>query len=69
VSAFNCLYIMWSIIGIEPTIRWNGFQNVNTLLSAGQHIPFIVGVVEVAQVAIEVCLLFVEVIFIILDSR
>lgn len=38
------LVIIWSIAGIELTLKWNHVTDVNNLGSTGQLIPFIIGV-------------------------
>jgi hypothetical protein len=41
----NLLYLIWSILAIELTIRWNNITSVHTIQSVGQLIPFIIGIV------------------------
>jgi hypothetical protein len=36
--------LIWSILGIELTIRWNRVTAINDILSTGQLIPFIMGI-------------------------
>lgn len=40
------------IINMELAIKWNHIQNVNTLESTGQTIPFIVGLVSFLDVVV-----------------
>ena len=35
---------IWSIVGIELTIRWNSVAAINDILSTGQLIPFVMGI-------------------------
>lgn len=44
------LSIVWFIMSIELTIRWNGVQGVDTIQTTGQLIPFIIGCVSISQV-------------------
>ncbi|KAE9366854.1 hypothetical protein N431DRAFT_445548 [Stipitochalara longipes BDJ] len=44
VRSFNVTVVIWSIIAIETTIKWNGIQDVYSIQSTGQLIPFIIGV-------------------------
>lgn len=41
--------IAWFILSIELTIKWNGIQGVDTIQSAGQLIPLIIGVASSAS--------------------
>ncbi|KAH6627253.1 hypothetical protein B0J18DRAFT_478269 [Chaetomium sp. MPI-SDFR-AT-0129] len=56
-TVFNVLTIVWFITSIETTIRWNNIQEVHTIDSTGQLIPFIIGVVSAAQVLKKLVLL------------
>lgn len=51
------LSIVWFIISIETTIRWNNIQGVNTIDSTGQLIPLIIGCVSASQAIKKVVLL------------
>ncbi|KAK4184015.1 hypothetical protein QBC35DRAFT_76442 [Podospora australis] len=57
VNIAMVLSIVWFIISIETTIRWNGIQGVNTIDSTGQLIPFVMGCVSASQVIKKVTLL------------
>jgi hypothetical protein len=41
--------MIWFVLSVELTLRWNDVQGVNTIESTGQLIPFIIGVVSSAQ--------------------
>ena len=41
--AFMVATILWFILSIELTIKWNGITGVYTLSSTGQLIPFVIG--------------------------
>ncbi|KAJ9157760.1 hypothetical protein NKR23_g394 [Pleurostoma richardsiae] len=43
--------MIWFIISIELTIRWNNIQGVNDINTTGQLIPFVIGCTTTAQVA------------------
>ena len=47
VAAFA---IIWSILAIELTIRWNSITGVNTIETTGQLIPFVIGTGGFCQV-------------------
>ena len=42
--------IVWSILAIELTIRWNSITEVNTIKTTGQLIPFVIGIGGLFQV-------------------
>ncbi|KAK4442756.1 hypothetical protein QBC34DRAFT_224391 [Podospora aff. communis PSN243] len=48
-NVYTVLSIVWFILSIELTIRWNKIQGVNALDSTGQLIPFIIGCVSASQ--------------------
>jgi len=48
-NVYTVLSIVWFILSIELTIRWNNIQGVNTIDSTGQLIPFIIGCVSASQ--------------------
>ncbi|OCK74898.1 hypothetical protein K432DRAFT_429753 [Lepidopterella palustris CBS 459.81] len=43
------IYILWTIIGVELTLYWNGVSGVYELNSTGQFIPFVTGVVGLVR--------------------
>jgi len=49
-TVFRIILITIIIVATELTIRWNGLQDVYTLTSAGQTIPFIIGVAALIRV-------------------
>ena len=49
-NAVVVLSIVWFIVSIETTIRWNNVQGVNTIESTGQLLPTILGAVSMARV-------------------
>ncbi|KAI1090114.1 hypothetical protein F5B19DRAFT_336883 [Rostrohypoxylon terebratum] len=51
------LSIIWFILSIELTLSWNNIKGVNSIDSAGQLIPFVIGAVSTLQVIKKVILL------------
>ncbi len=49
-NAVVVLSIVWFIVSIETTIRWNNIQGVNTIESTGQLLPTILGAVSMVRV-------------------
>jgi hypothetical protein len=47
----NLLYLIWSILAIEFTIKWNNITGVDTIQSVGQLIPFIIGTIGFLKLA------------------
>ncbi|CZR63799.1 uncharacterized protein PAC_13696 [Phialocephala subalpina] len=45
VPIINFVIIVWSILSIELMIPWNRIENVHSLESVGQLIPFVIGIV------------------------
>jgi hypothetical protein len=43
--------IVWSILSVELTLKWNGIKGVDEINSAGQIIPFIIGVFGLCRTA------------------
>ena len=43
LHAINAAIIPWSIISIELTLKWNHIREIYSIQSAGQLIPFLVG--------------------------
>ncbi len=41
----NFMCVIWSILSIELTIKWNNITEVHTIKSVGQLIPLVVGIV------------------------
>jgi len=41
----NLMCVVWSILAIELTIKWNNITEVHTIKSVGQLIPFVIGIV------------------------
>ncbi|KAI0830421.1 hypothetical protein F5Y06DRAFT_282058 [Hypoxylon sp. FL0890] len=56
-NIFVILSIVWFILSIELTLRWNNIQGVYTIDSAGQLIPFVIGGVSTGQMLKNVVLL------------
>ena len=49
-NIYTFLSIVWFIISIELTIRWNNIQGIDAIDSTGQLIPFIIGCVSASQI-------------------
>ncbi|KAI1135385.1 hypothetical protein F5Y05DRAFT_181026 [Hypoxylon sp. FL0543] len=56
-NIFVILSIIWFILSIELTIKWNNIQGVYAIDSAGQLIPFVIGGVSTGQMLKNVVLL------------
>ncbi|KAI0098574.1 hypothetical protein F4776DRAFT_527816 [Hypoxylon sp. NC0597] len=56
-NIFIVLSIAWFILSVELTIKWNNINGVNSIDSAGQLIPFVIGGISTAQVLKKVILL------------
>ena len=56
-NAVVVLSIVWFIVSIETTIRWNNIRGVNTITSTGQLLPLVLGGVSMARVLKRVLLL------------
>ena len=56
-NIYTVVTIVWFILSIELTIRWNNIQGVNSVDSTGQLIPLIIGCVSASQVLKKVVLL------------
>ncbi|XDG03685.1 hypothetical protein ABKA04_003300 [Annulohypoxylon sp. FPYF3050] len=56
-NIFVVLSIIWFILSIELTLSWNNIKGVNSIDSAGQLIPFVIGAVSTLQVVKKVILL------------
>ncbi|KAI0884986.1 uncharacterized protein GGS22DRAFT_136864 [Annulohypoxylon maeteangense] len=56
-NVYVVLSIIWFILSIEFTLSWNNIQGVNSIDSAGQLIPFVIGAVSTLQVMKKVILL------------
>ncbi|KAI0901294.1 hypothetical protein F4806DRAFT_492184 [Annulohypoxylon nitens] len=56
-NIFVVLSIIWFILSIEFTLSWNNIKGVNSIDSAGQLIPFVIGAVSTLQVIKKVILL------------
>ena len=48
-NAVVALSIVWFIVSIEMTIRWNHIQGVNTIESTGQLLPTVLGAVSLSR--------------------
>jgi uncharacterized membrane protein len=44
VSTLSWLALIYSILAVELTIKWNGISDVYEVRSAGQLIPLVIGV-------------------------
>ena len=47
--AFGLALVLFSLLTIELSIRWNRIAGVNKLISTGQLIPFVIGVGSMFQ--------------------
>ena len=63
IPSFNLAFIIWSIISIELTLKWNRIDGVYELASVGQLIPFIIGIVGFVKllrdISVERCELWI----------
>jgi len=63
IPLFNLAFIIWSIISIELTLKWNRIDGVYELASVGQLIPFIIGIVGFVKllrdISVERCELWI----------
>ena len=50
LSGANLIIIMWSILSIEMTLKYNAVSNINAVSSTGQLIPLIIGIVNLLKV-------------------
>lgn len=48
--ALNILELVYSIVGIELTIRWNSIRDVYSINTTGQLIPFVIGLVGLVEI-------------------
>ncbi|KIW57678.1 hypothetical protein PV05_02244 [Exophiala xenobiotica] len=48
-QALNILYLVWAVVGIELTLIWNNVSDVYTIQSTGQLIPFLTGILSMAE--------------------
>ncbi|KAI1214468.1 uncharacterized protein F4807DRAFT_129227 [Annulohypoxylon truncatum] len=57
LNIFVVLSIIWFILSVEFTLAWNDIRGVNSINSAGQLIPFVIGAVSTLQVMKKIILL------------
>ena len=50
-SGLNCFIILWSILSVELTLKYNYVSEINVITSTGQLIPFIIGLVSFLRVS------------------
>jgi hypothetical protein len=50
LSVINVICLAWAIAATECTLAWNQISGINSISSTGQLIPFIIGVVSLAQI-------------------
>jgi threonine/homoserine efflux transporter RhtA len=47
---WNVAVLIWTIISIELTLIWNNIDDVHSISSTGQLIPFVTGVAGILKV-------------------
>jgi hypothetical protein len=52
--------IIWFILCVELTIKWNNISGVDTIRTTGQLIPFIIGIVTSLRAAHQIILLSIK---------
>ncbi|PMD59544.1 uncharacterized protein K444DRAFT_663646 [Hyaloscypha bicolor E] len=59
-SLFHLIALIYSILAIELTLKWNNVSDVYTIKSTGQLIPFIIGIAGILKVWYDVRMKYSE---------